>query len=375
MSDPFSPANVHAPAPHPASAEPGFEFSRRYATLLTASLGLVVLLCLAFMVPVPYVTLKPGPVFNTLGTFDGKQLIDVTGDVPTYPTDGTLDFTTVSVQNPEAELTLSEAIGAFLDPNVAVLPRDLIYPDNQSNAESEEQGAAQLSSSKDTSRAAALRAAGFTVPEAVSVASITPGGAAEGVLQAGDRVVQVDGAAVGAPQDVVTAISALSPGDRVTLTIDRDGSQRAETLTTKADAQDAKVARIGVALGTAYDFPVEIANNVGDSVGGPSAGTMFALAIYDVLTPGSLTGGERVAGTGEMSGDGTVGEIGGVRQKMAGASADNVKIFLVPAGNCAEAADGTDFGMKLVKITTLQSAIDSLEKLADNPQAKVPTCN
>ena len=81
---------------------------------------------------------------------------------------------------------------------------------------------------------------------------------------------------------------------------------------------------------------------------------MFALAIYDKLTPGSLTGGKKIAGTGEMAPDGTVGPIGGIRQKMAGAAEHGAKIFLVPAANCAEAADGDDFGLKLVKISTLE---------------------
>ena len=101
---------------------------------------------------------------------------------------------------------------------------------------------------------------------------------------------------------------------------------------------------------------------------------MFALAIYDRLTPGSLTGGQRIAGTGSIDGDGQVGRIGGVRQKMAGAAADGATIFLVPAENCAEAGQGSSFGMTLVEVTTLDSAIDALETLSDDPTAEVPTC-
>ena len=102
---------------------------------------------------------------------------------------------------------------------------------------------------------------------------------------------------------------------------------------------------------------------------------MFALAIYDRLTPGELTSGKRIAGTGEITADGDVQPIGGVRQKMAGAAAHKATIFLVPTANCAEAAKGNDFGLKLVRITTLKGAISALEKLGKDPKAKVPTCS
>jgi PDZ domain-containing protein len=101
---------------------------------------------------------------------------------------------------------------------------------------------------------------------------------------------------------------------------------------------------------------------------------MFALAIYDRLTPGSLTGGREVAGTGEIAPDGTVGPIGGIQQKIAGAADDGAKVFLVPAPNCAEARGGDDHGMRLVKMAKLDDAISALEKLAEDPQATVPQC-
>jgi PDZ domain-containing protein len=161
----------------------------------------------------------------------------------------------------------------------------------------------------------------------------------------------------------------------VTVSITRKGKAQDVAITTKPAPDNPKLPRIGVSLSTKYTYPFKIDNNVGRSIGGPSAGTMFALAIYDKLTPGALTGGVKVAGTGEMAPDGTVGPIGGVRQKMAGASHHKAKIFLVPTANCAEAADGDNFGLKLVRITKLDDAISSLEALAKDPKAKVPTCS
>jgi PDZ domain-containing protein len=350
------------------------KLSRRYTTMLVAALSLIVLTCLAFLVPVPYVTMRPGPAFNTLGEFDGKPMFTFADDVKTYPTSGTLDFTTVSVTRADANLPLGDVIGAWFDDDVAVVPKSLVYPDDESQEEASEQSAAQLSSSKDSSRVAALRAAGYTVPGIPTVESVVDGGASEGRLEPGDQIRAIDGTRVDSAEDTVKAVGTHEPGDTLEINIVRDGDPEVVDVVAKPDPADPDVPRIGVTLGTTYRFPFEIANNVGDSVGGPSAGGMFALAIYDKLTPGELTGGRRVAGTGTITAEGDVGPIGGVRQKMAGAAEDKAEVFLVPAANCAEAAEGDDFGLTLVEVTDLDSAITALEKLADDPKAKVPTC-
>lgn len=343
--------------------------------MVVAALTIVVLSCLAFLIPVPYVTMKPGPAFNTLGEFDGKPMFSFGKDIKTYPTSGTLDFTTVSITRADSRMPLAEAVRAYFDSNIAVVPKSLIYPDNQTPSDSTTQSAAQLAGSKETSEAAALRAAGYTVDSVPAVQSVLEDGASVGKLVAGDVIEEVDGVKPADPKAVSTKISALTPGDEVDLTVTRDGDRRTVSIVTKPDAKDKTQARIGITLGEKFVFPIEIVNNVGSEIGGPSAGAMFALAIYDKLTPGALTGGQRVAGTGEISGDGTVGAIGGIRQKMVGAAADGTEVFLVPAANCDEAANGDDFDMTLVKVDKLTDAISALEKLADDPKAKVPTCN
>jgi len=295
--------------------------------------------------------------------------------VQTYTTDGVLDFTTVSVTSPNGNVSFASAIRAWFDSDVDLVPKDLLYPDGETAEESDAASAAQLASSKDNSTVAALRAVGYQVPEQAQVAGVAADSAADGVLQEGDVIRAVDGAPVTTPQQVVDAVGALTPGDDVTLTYERDGATQDATLTTRAAEEDPDVPRVGVSLASSFDLPISVDNNVGDSIGGPSAGTMFALAIYDMLTPGSLTGGQRIAGTGEITADGVVGPIGGVRQKMAGANADGADVFLVPAANCTEAANGDDFGMTLVKVTDLEDAISSLESLAADPSADVPGCS
>lgn len=367
MSDPTRDPGAPAPASDLA-------LSRRYVTALVAAMTVIVLTLVAFVVPVPYVTMRPGPVFDTFGDFDGQRMLEVDSTVTTYPVSGTLDFTTVSVTSASADLSFVDAIRAYFDDDVNVVPRSLVYPEGTTAEQSREASAAQLSSSKDSSRVAALRAAGYTVPQTVVIASVDPEGAAADVLEADDELLAVQGQPVAAPTEAIDLIGALTPGDAVTLTVRRDGVVSDVSVTTRPAPDDPAVPRVGVGLGSSFQFPFEIINNVGDSIGGPSAGSMFALAIYDLLTPGELTGGRRVAGTGEIDAEGSIGSIGGVRQKMAGAASDEVEIFLVPAANCPEAATGSDFGMTLVRIDTLQDAIDALEALADDPDAKVPTC-
>jgi PDZ domain-containing protein len=343
--------------------------------MVVATISLIVLTCVAYMMPMPYVTMRPGPAFNTLGTFDSQQMFTFGDDVKTYPTSGTLDFTTVSVTRPDARLSLADAVRAYFDRDVAVVPKTLIYPDDQSAKDSSAASAAQLDSSKDSSRVAALRAAGYTVVGRPQVAAVVEGGAAEKVLKTGDVIAAVDGTKVASSAEAVAAIGDVTPGESVQVSVERKGKERSFDLVTRPDVDDPTVPRVGISLGTKYVYPIKINNNVGRQIGGPSAGAMFALAIYDKLTPGKLTGGKKIAGTGEITADGVVGAIGGVRQKMRGAANAGASIFLVPAANCPEAAAGDDDGLTLVKITKLDDAIASLEALAKNPTAKVPTCS
>ncbi len=360
--------------PPTSTADDDARLGRRYATLVVAGVSLVALTCVAFLLPAPYVTMRPGPAFDTFGEIGGEEMFTFGDDVRTYPVDGAIDFTTVSVTRADTRLSLGDVVQAYFSPDVAVVPREVVYSDDVSAEESRDAGQAQLTSSIDSSRVAALRAAGFEVGETPVVAGVVPDGAADGLLEADDEVVSVDGEPAATSAAVVAAIGELEPGDTVTLGVVRDGEERDVEVTTRPDPDDPEVPRVGITLGTSYDFPFDVTNHVGDQVGGPSAGTMFALAIYDRLTPGSLTGGRTVAGTGTITPDGQVGPIGGIRQKMAGASSAGAEVFLVPEANCAEAAEGDDHGLRLVSVTTLDEAIDDLEALAADPDADVRGC-
>ena len=351
---------------------------RRYVLLLTSALSLIALICVVGLLPVPYVSLRPGPAIDTLGEYSGKPMITFGKQAKTYPAKGRLDFTSVLVTRPDQHLTLLDAVDLYFTPHTAIVPRRLLYEDEESFEESDKKLQAQLTSAKDTSQYVGLRAAGYDVDLETTVASVAKGSPAAGVLRKDDVIVAVDGTKRRNVDAVVNAVSSRQPGETVSLTIQRASETLELVVGTVANPDDASKARVGVALRPTLDYPFAITNNIA-KIGGPSAGAMFALAIYDRLTPGSLTGGRHVAGTGTIQVDGTIGPIGSIRQKMAGASEAGASVFLVPSANCREAALDADrrgrvHGMRVVRVRTLDDAIVALRALATDRGASVTSC-
>ncbi|MBW9206711.1 PDZ domain-containing protein [Mumia sp. zg.B17] len=348
--------------------------SRRTSTLASAGLLVLTLVAVALLLPVPYVTMRPGPTVDVLGDYDGKPVLEIE-DAKTYPTDGQIRLTTVSVTRADSRVSLPQAFIAYFNPEEAVVPRDLVYPKDQTAEESRQENAAQMASSKLTSEAAALTQAGYDVASVVEIAAVSEDGPSADVLKVDDVLVSVDGQKVTGTDQAVKLVSSARPGAVITLGIRRDASDQTVKVRSEAAPDDPSKARIGVSLGTDVELPFPIANNLGESIGGPSAGLVFALALYDMLTPGDLTDGTTIAGTGTIDAAGAVGPIGGIQQKLAGASSAGAKVFLVPDGNCAEAAASDDFDMRLVRVKKLADAVDALDKLSDDPKATVPTCS
>jgi Lon-like protease len=154
----------------------------------------------------------------------------------------------------------------------------------------------------------------------------------------------------------------------------RDGRTVQVQSPTEADDEDPSRTMVGITIAEDPRLPFDVSIELGHRIGGPSAGLMFSLAIIDKLTPGALTGGRHIAGTGTITPSGRVGPIGGIGQKIAGAGNAGASVFLVPSANCGEARQAETDGVRLVRVRTLRSARDSVEQLARDPQASVPTC-
>jgi PDZ domain-containing protein len=180
----------------------------------------------------------------------------------------------------------------------------------------------------------------------------------------GDVLVSVDGKAVTGQKQLIALIGTRKPGQSVRLGLLRGSTPMTVTVGTVATTDKDGTVRpiVGVTPTERVDFPVKVTISLGD-IGGPSAGLMFALGIIDKLEPGSMTHGKFIAGTGTIDDDGVVGPIGGIQQKLIGARRKGATVFLVPADNCAEALSSPPQGLKLVKVSSLRSALSELHNL------------
>lgn len=345
---------------------------RSVASLLALGL-LVVLTVVAGAMSVPYVTVSPGPTVDVLGEEQGKPFVRIDGR-KTYPTDGELRLTTVSVTNPEADLSLLEAMWAWARADQDVLPVEVMYPENNTAEQERAESAAQMVSSQDTAVAVALSELGYDLATHVEVTGVTPGGPSDGKLEARDWIKSVDGQSVEDLDGLFAALEDVDPGEPVQVEVRRGGEQRSFEITTTAAQDEPDRALVGILVGTGYEFPFDVRVGVDDSIGGPSAGLIFALSIYDTLTPGALTGGEVIAGTGTIAPDGKVGPIGGIREKIIGAAEDGAELFLVPPDNCETALTAPVEDIELVRADTMHSAVEALETYTQDPTAELPRC-
>ena len=247
-------------------------------------------------------------------------LISVEG-AETFPTDGALDLLTVQVAgNRERTPSWFELARAWFDPSKAVLPIDAVFPEGQTTEERNEESAAMMVDSQNEATAAALTELGYDVERADLGPLAHRGLRGRGHPRGGRR--HPRGRRRAGDGCRVPARHRERRRRRARSRCSSSATASEQTVVGHARSRSRSTARrpwlIGVTLITDYDFPIDVTIQL-NNVGGPSAGMMFALGIMDALTPGELNGGENVAGTGTITADGTVGPIGGIRQKMWGA--------------------------------------------------------
>lgn len=344
--------------------------SQRTRAGLLALCLLAVLWAAAAFVPLPYVTYYPGPTVDILAEHDGSETVRVTGHKAYYD-DGELRMTTVYVSQPEDDVTLPELLRAYFDPDAAVWPRSSIYAPDETDESSDQESAVAMVSSQDTAIAAALTELGVEVDTVVEVQGVTPTLPADGKLEVRDVLLEVGGQPVTDAQDVVDAVDAAEVGKPLAFVVRREGARLTVEVTPREVDGDK---RIGITPGVGYDFPFQVSVSISENIGGPSAGLMMSLAILDTLTPGSMTGGEEIAGTGTITPAGEVGPIGGIQQKVAAARDEGAELFFVPADNC-DAIGGVDTGdMRLARATTMHEAVQTLAAWVADHDTELPTC-
>lgn len=348
--------------------------SRQTWTAALSALLFVILATIIALVPVPYVTWSPGSTYNLLGEVDGHEAISISG-AQTYPSDGQLLMATIEVTAPDSSLTLPEALISYWMPARQVLPRTAIYRQGTTPSEVDSEESTLMSNSQTAAVVAAMRAAEIPVTELPMVQSVQTSGAAAGLLEPGDLISAVDNVPVTDRASVLQEIQNRHVGQKVTFTITRDQQNRQVTVTTRANLNAPDSPSVGIEISTGYVYTPVVTYAVDPEVGGSSGGLMFALTIYDKLTPGDLTKGRTIAGTGTMSADGKVGVIGGVAEKLAAASKSGATVFLLPKDNCQNVTS-VPAGLRLVAVDNLDGAIGDLNALNDpNTAAGVPGCS
>ena len=339
--------------------------------------------CVSLALPGSFIIEQAGPALDVTGEVDGVQLLDISG-TQTYPSDTQLFMTTVSAfGNADYGVSGVQAVAALASPEQELIPVRALYSAEESASDVDKQNTAMMTSSQDSGTVAGLEAAGMEVPMTLTVAGTDESAASNGKLKEGDVLTSIT---VAGTKTQITTFSDLSgvlaktpAGTQVTIGFTRDKKEQEVAFATQAfetdnTGWDQPGSRLGVYLTPSdLDFPINVTYGV-ENIGGPSAGTMFALGIYDELTKGSLGGDTKIAGTGTMSFSGEVGAIGGIRHKMVGAASEGAEYFLAPATNCAETVGFEPEGMQVFSIRTLQDAIEATEAIGSGDTSSLTTC-
>jgi PDZ domain-containing protein len=344
-------------------SQPAIESVRTNGSSILGRVGAVVLAAALLLPPgslllvnngldAPGVALPTGPMVNV-------------APAERHPQAGSFFLVTVISQAP---ITAGAWLLGQVDPAIQIVPPQFVTPRNTTPQQQAAEGYQMLDNSEKTAMAVGLRLAGYpqdTVGKGAQVLSILPGSHASGLLRDGDVITSMNGIAVHSAADLISAVSRLSSAGSVHLQVKRGATQLAIDVPLMPPAALTDPPRIGIAVQDAgFDFkppfPISIVTEKID--GGPSAGLMFTLTVYNDLTPGDLTGGRKIAGTGTISLDGSVGPIGGVKQKVFAAEGVGASYFLCPVENYADAVSVAR-NIQVVKIATAAQAIDFLRSL------------
>lgn len=359
-----SSAAVHTEgAPGDDAAAPGPRLPRIPRLWLVTSglwaLTVVAAIVIAF-VPSGYLVDAPGQAFDT------SSLVTVPKTVRSYVHPGGFRLVTVSETDRAA---FGQALVGWLDPDSDVFPRvDVIG--NTPTADEQRYQLVLMQNAKLSAIFQAMKRLGIPATMTgggVFVDQIVPGSPADGKLSVGDTITAIDGKPIDTVDDITRFMKEAEPGQKVRLTVDRLGVSSDETVeVTLGSTRRGGVAApfLGIYMETRpnYHFPYDIGFDTGD-IGGPSAGLALTLSLIDKLSPQSITDGRQIAVTGTMQPDGSVGPIGGIRQKVAAVEASGVKYFLVPVANAKDARRAAGSDLRIIPVKSLDDALARLRAM------------
>lgn len=308
------------------------------------------------------VALSPGDALEVAGR------VSIDGDVSVFDPRGELLLLTVSI---DSEVTVSDWIRSFFDDSTVLRTRASVYGDRTTD-EQREHNRHLMENSKLTAIVVALEHLGFEAAEVVGVEfeSTLPGGPAHGLIDHRETIVAIDGFPVTTVESLRGLLAERPPGTRVVIALEHavtdEGRDVYIRLGEHPDAEGGFLGVSGVVERISLrDLPFDVDFSIG-AVGGPSAGLAFTLATLDLLTPGELTGRQTVAVTGTIRFDGTVGDVGGVRQKAIAARSAGADVLIAPLGAVQEARSAAA-GLEVIGVSSLDEALSALEGLGGDP--------
>ena len=351
------------------------ERKHRLIALCSVLSVLILVGLLGFLPTSDYVVESPGPAVNVNGKLEGKDVISVKNtNIPTTP----LAMTTVSVKGCDDKgITYWQLIKSELTSSDAVVERDSVCPKNISEKTVSQMNAAQMTGSQDSAVVAAWQ---LTKPDAKFTLTVEQAvtDSAKQAFNKGDKLVSIVDADSKSVQitnykQLREVLEKLTPGKPIKLTVERgSATQEVSVVGAKPEDSSRKGAMLGITLNVNPPAGHEVTYAV-ERIGGPSAGMIFALDIAQRLEGKNYAGTTPVAGTGTIDLSGNVGPIGGIKQKMLGAKHEGYKVFLAPAGNCADVVGNEPKGMTVIPVSTLSEARAAMQRVAAG-QAPATTC-
>lgn len=352
---------------------PRFRISPRWERALNIVTIIALLLLVAgvvlWRIPSKYQILLPATAESV-----ESQIYVANHPAPT----GRGQFYMTFVSEPNTNL-LTEIFGR-LDPDATLEP----LPPNYSQQQQIQQGQAEMLSSEQTAELVALCHLGYKnlCNGGVQVVQIESWSKAGNILKSGDVILAVDGKPVMTPDALRAALAAKAPSSTFAITFRRGGATLVRTVQTVRSPTKPYSTVLGIAINPApplnmpSKLPIDMKINPGN-IGGPSAGLMFTLGLLNRLSPADLTHGLKIAGTGTISLDGSVGPIGGVKQKVIGAEWAHAKYFFVPCdgSNYDDAAKVVGHSMTLVPVKTLDNALSFLNALGSSKAPAIKACS
>ena len=279
------------------------------------------------------------------------------------PADGGIYFVDVLVR----KATLLERLWPDLREGASVVPGDTVRPPGVSDSERRRAELAEMRLSQRVAAAVALRELGYDVvarPAGARIEFVDPNAPAHGELEAGDIVVRAFGRPVRVPGQLRAAITAREEGTEIPLVVRRDGRLVPLRVRSMRGPEGRPIVGVIVSQEANIRLPVDVDIDV-QGVGGPSAGLAFTLDVLEELGR-DVDRGNRVAVTGTIELDGSVGEVGGLKQKTLGVRRAGIPIFVVPAGENAREARRHAGGVRIVAVENLQQALRALATLPRN---------